>query len=435
MRAGNQETRRRPMATTRRKRSLAVLVAAAGALALTGPATAPSSAGEIREIVFPVDGYARFSDDFGAPRSDGRTHQGNDIFASKLQPLLSTRAGRISYLKHDNGGLSGNMLIVTDAEGWQYRYVHINNDSPGTDDGANARQWAFVPGIVQGSYVAAGQHIAYLGDSGNAETTPPHLHFEIRKPDGTVINPYESLLAADRRRPARAVDVAARPGGGHWVLEANGRVHALGGAPDLGAPYLGSLARAIAATPDGKGFVILDGWGGLHRFGSARSGTLASLSGPWWSGFDIARDLAITPTGKGLIVLDGWGGVHVRGDAPRGPATWWPGFDIARSVAVTASNKGVYVLDGWGGVHVRGDARQPTGARHYWPGWDIARDVVASTSGSGYAVFDGWGGIHRLGDIEAPDSSGWSAGSDWRGLSLVGTRYVGVRHDAHSAVW
>ncbi|MEY2433600.1 MAG: hypothetical protein QOC92_3325, partial [Acidimicrobiaceae bacterium] len=97
----------------------------------------------------------------------------------------------------------GNMLVVRDSEGWEYWYIHINNDNPGTDDGLNPPEWMFAPGITRGSKVVAGQFIAFMGDSGNAESTAPHLHFEIHMPDGTPINPYDSLLAADHS-PAAA---------------------------------------------------------------------------------------------------------------------------------------------------------------------------------------------------------------------------------------
>ena len=77
---------------------------------------------------------------------------------------------------------AGNYLYLQDADGWNYGYLHINNDTPGTDDGLNPRQWAFAPGIAIGVTVRKGQFIAYMGDSGNAESTTPHCHYEIRKP-------------------------------------------------------------------------------------------------------------------------------------------------------------------------------------------------------------------------------------------------------------
>lgn len=149
----------------------------------------------IRPLTFPVDGDVSFVDTFGAPRSGGRTHQGIDLMGAKMTPLVAAADGTVTSLRHDSSGLSGNSLTITDAEGWRYVYIHINNDTPGTDDGANLFQHAFVAGLARGSRVTAGQRIAYLGDSGNAENTGAHLHFELHDPTGKVVNPYASLLA------------------------------------------------------------------------------------------------------------------------------------------------------------------------------------------------------------------------------------------------
>jgi len=116
---------------------------------------------------------------------------------ARMQPLLAAADATVSALKH---APEGNYVFLTDASGWQYWYIHVNNDTPGTDDGANRFEDAFAPGIRVGAKVSAGQVIAYLGDSGNAEATAPHVHFEIHEPNGTwggsPINPYESLRAA-----------------------------------------------------------------------------------------------------------------------------------------------------------------------------------------------------------------------------------------------
>ena len=61
----------------------------------------------------------------------------------------------------------------------------------------NLFQYAFVPGLAKGSKVTAGQRIAFMGDSGNAEDAGSHLHFELHQPDGTVINAYQSLLTRE----------------------------------------------------------------------------------------------------------------------------------------------------------------------------------------------------------------------------------------------
>ncbi len=62
-----------------------------------------------------------------------------------------------------------------------------------------------------------------------------------------------------------------RPGGGAYMLDGFGTVWALGGAPNYGSPYFGwNIARDITAWPDGLGYAVVDGFGGLHRYGSAK---------------------------------------------------------------------------------------------------------------------------------------------------------------------
>jgi murein DD-endopeptidase MepM/ murein hydrolase activator NlpD len=90
----------------------------------------------------------------------------------------------------------GFMITLDGDDGYTYNYIHLNNDTPGTDDGQGGSANAYAPGIRQGVRVERGQHIAWVGDSGNAESVGAHLHFEIY--DGsTAIDPYESLLAAE----------------------------------------------------------------------------------------------------------------------------------------------------------------------------------------------------------------------------------------------
>ena len=147
-----------------------------------------ANADVVYPIVFPVNGPNWYTDTWGAARSGGRTHEGTDIVAAKMTPVVAAASGTV-------GWVSGNccaMELVHD-DGYRSRYIHLNNDSPGTDDGHG---WGFAPGIESGVRVEAGQLIGYVGDSGNAEETVSHLHFELRDPSGTAFNSYASLLAA-----------------------------------------------------------------------------------------------------------------------------------------------------------------------------------------------------------------------------------------------
>lgn len=157
-----------------------------------------------REIVFPVIGDVTFTDDFGEPRSGGRTHEGVDMLGEKMQPLIAAVSGVLQYVPYPQPAW-GFMVSIKDVGGYEYNYVHINNDSPGTDDGQADGRYAYAPGIVQGARVRKGQLIGWMGDSGNAEGSSPHLHFEMRTPDGVAFSPYTSLLQAPHRtKPAVA---------------------------------------------------------------------------------------------------------------------------------------------------------------------------------------------------------------------------------------
>lgn len=88
------------------------------------------------------------------------------------------------------------MISIKDAENYTYNYLHINNDMPGTDDGNGGPMLAYAQDVKLGNKVVAGQHIAWVGDSGNAENTVSHLHFEIIDPNGNAVNPYPYLQNA-----------------------------------------------------------------------------------------------------------------------------------------------------------------------------------------------------------------------------------------------
>lgn len=151
----------------------------------------------IYEMVFPIDGETFFDDSFGACRGSrcSRRHEGIDLLADKMVPVVAAAAGTVGWVLDEQGGKCCAMALNHD-DGWRTWYIHLNNDTPGTDDG---KGWGFAPGIAPGVHVEAGQLIGYVGDSGNAETTPPHIHFELQRPNGKEINPYPHLVAAQQK--------------------------------------------------------------------------------------------------------------------------------------------------------------------------------------------------------------------------------------------
>jgi hypothetical protein len=174
---------------------VALLVLGACTAKPTGRRPKPTGPAE-RTVVFPVGVEVSFSDTFGAPRSGGRTHQGQDLMAPKGTPVVAVSDGTITWMKHTNDGNAGNYLVLTDAAGWEYWYIHLNNDTPGTDDGSNRYDQAFSDGIRKGQKVKAGEVIGWVGDSGNAESSGSHLHFEVHDPSDAAINAYNILTSA-----------------------------------------------------------------------------------------------------------------------------------------------------------------------------------------------------------------------------------------------
>lgn len=143
-------------------------------------------------LVFPVQGTHSYTDTWGAARSAGRSHAGTDILADKMTPVVAAASGVVGWMHDELGGRCCAMEILHD-DGWSSWYIHMNNDTPGTDDGLG---WGFAEGMATGVRVEAGQIIGWVGDSGNAESTVSHLHFELHDPSGTAINPYSALLAS-----------------------------------------------------------------------------------------------------------------------------------------------------------------------------------------------------------------------------------------------
>jgi hypothetical protein len=105
---------------------------------------------------------------------------------------VAAAKGKVEWTHDERRGNCCDVALLH-RDGWRSRYIHLNDDTPGTDDG---RAVGIAPGIRPGREVEAGELIGWVGNSGNAAGTGPHLHFELRRPDGVAIDPLESLLEA-----------------------------------------------------------------------------------------------------------------------------------------------------------------------------------------------------------------------------------------------
>jgi murein DD-endopeptidase MepM/ murein hydrolase activator NlpD len=134
--------------------------------------------------VFPVAGPHSYSDTFGAPRMFGTSyahlHQGTDIFASSGTPLVAVERGVVFSMGSDV--LGGTKLWLQGASGTKYYYAHLS---------------AFAEGMASGTVVSAGDVVGFVGNTGNAATTPAHCHFEVHPNGGPAVNPYPLLKIVD----------------------------------------------------------------------------------------------------------------------------------------------------------------------------------------------------------------------------------------------
>ena len=122
------------------------------------------------------------ADTWQAPRGDGRKHEGQDIFAQRGTPILSATSGYIYNIGENN--LGGQTVSVISKGGRIYYYAHLDS---------------YARGIKIGDRVTTRTVLGYVGTTGNAQGTPPHLHFGVYTSSG-AINPLPMLT--DRLPPA-----------------------------------------------------------------------------------------------------------------------------------------------------------------------------------------------------------------------------------------
>lgn len=157
----------------------------------SGEARAASDDFQIR---FPQElELTTFGNSWHAPRSGGRRHKGTDLMAPKRSEVYAAADGVV--LRVVTSKNAGRYVVIAHADGWETYYMHLNNDTPGTNDGRAPWFLTVADGVYEGVGVRAGQLLGWVGDSGNAEGGGAHTHFELHR-KGRAVNPYPYLMAA-----------------------------------------------------------------------------------------------------------------------------------------------------------------------------------------------------------------------------------------------
>jgi len=132
-------------------------------------------------LAVPVQGVAPagLADTWGAARSGGRRHEGIDIFAKRGTPITSPVDGLVIGV---GVNLLGGQVVRVLGPGRQVHYfAHLSRFGP----------------VHRGMRIRRGQVLGYVGTTGNAAGTPPHLHYGIYNLPGGATDPF-LVLAADR---------------------------------------------------------------------------------------------------------------------------------------------------------------------------------------------------------------------------------------------
>ena len=244
-------------------------------------------------LAFPVEGAGDqdIGSVFGDPRDGGvRSHHGIDIFAARGTPAIAAAAGTVYRVRETPVG--GRVVWLRDERGNRLYYAHLDSQF-----------------VTDGQRVMPGDTIGFVGNTGNARTTPPHLHFGVYSRGPT--NPYWFVHEPRGSVPRLTADTTRL---GEWARTSTSET-ALRSAPDTRAGSIAGLplhtpVRVIAAVgdwyrirlPDGaSGFLIarqLESLDGAVRLTAAAAST-AIRARP-----DLLADvIAETEPGETLAVL------------------------------------------------------------------------------------------------------------------------------------
>lgn len=176
------------------------------------------------QLAFPVEGYGTraIQSMFGAERDAGRrSHDGVDIFARRGTPVVATSAGVINRVDITN--LGGKVVWLRDpVRNANLYFAHLDSQH-----------------VADGDRVEPGDTIGFVGNSGNAITTPPHLHFGIYRRGEGPVDPAPFLRIPRGTLAEMTADLERL---GQWVRLVNGGIR-LRAAPGLESPVLRELEQ------------------------------------------------------------------------------------------------------------------------------------------------------------------------------------------------
>lgn len=138
---------------------------------LPAPATLPVPVAGVKPV--------QLADTWGGARSGGRRHEGIDIFAKRGTPVLSSTEGIV--LRVGANSLGGQVVWVLGPGGQRHYYAHLDRYGD----------------VRAGTRLMPGSIVGYVGNTGSAAATPPHLHYGIYTVGGAV-NPYPLLHPASK---------------------------------------------------------------------------------------------------------------------------------------------------------------------------------------------------------------------------------------------
>lgn len=176
------------------------------------------------QLAFPVAGHGMRSvlSVFGADRDAGRrSHDGVDIFARRGTPVLAASAGRVNRVNVTN--LGGNVVWVRDpVRNANIYYAHLDRQH-----------------VRNGQQVQAGDTIGFVGNTGNARTTPPHLHFGLYRRGEGPVDPTPFVRPPSGTMPELTADLTQL---GAWVRLRTDGIR-LRSAPGARSPVLRELGQ------------------------------------------------------------------------------------------------------------------------------------------------------------------------------------------------